>query len=141
MVPCCAYRFLIFRLSWCEINRGHFVALPHVTTEDDEYEGYSIPANSTVIPNSWLVPLDSCARCDILFLCRRILNDPEMYPNPSAFLPERFLPDKNGHVARDPAIAGAFGFGRRSVSTSRCCHKNRISDIGMAQYLRRYSPC
>ncbi|KAF8510098.1 cytochrome P450 [Gautieria morchelliformis] len=71
-------------------------ALPHVTTEDDVYEGYSIPANSTVIPNSW-----------------RILNNPEMYPNPSAFLPERFLPDKNGHVARDPATTGTFGFGRR----------------------------
>jgi hypothetical protein len=66
MVPCCAYRFFISHFSWCEINRGHFVALPHVTTEDDVYEAYSIPANSTVIPNSWLVPLDSCER-DLIY--------------------------------------------------------------------------
>jgi len=39
-----------------------------------------------------------------------------MYPDPSAFIPERFLPDKNGNVARDPVISGTFGFGRRSVS-------------------------
>ncbi|KAF8578222.1 cytochrome P450 [Ramaria rubella] len=71
-------------------------ALPHVTTEDDVYEGYSIPAGSVVIPNSW-----------------NILHDPETYPDPLTFRPERFLPDKEGKVARDPAISGTFGFGRR----------------------------
>ncbi|KAF8531502.1 cytochrome P450 [Gautieria morchelliformis] len=71
-------------------------AIPHVTTEDDVYEGHRIPANSVVIPNCW-----------------RILHDPDMYPNPYAFCPERFLPDKDGFVARDPAIGGIFGFGRR----------------------------
>ncbi|KAF8504259.1 cytochrome P450 [Gautieria morchelliformis] len=76
-------------------------ALPHVTTEDDIYAGYSIPAKSVVIPNVW-----------------RILHDPEMYPNPSVFYPERFLPDKEGNVPRDPAIAGAFGFGRRICAGS-----------------------
>jgi len=71
-------------------------ALPHVTTEDDVYNGYLIPKNSVVIGNSW-----------------NILHDPEMYPDPFTFRPERFLPDKDGKVARDPAITGAFGFGRR----------------------------
>jgi cytochrome P450 len=28
-------------------------AIPHVTTEDDVYEGHRIPANSVVIPNCW----------------------------------------------------------------------------------------
>ncbi|KAF8504256.1 cytochrome P450, partial [Gautieria morchelliformis] len=71
-------------------------ALPHVTTEDDIYAGYSIPAKSVVIPNVW-----------------RILHDPEMYPNPSVL---------EGNVPRDPAIAGAFGFGRR------ICAGNNLAD-------------
>lgn len=29
------------------------IALPHQSTEDDEYRGYHIPAGTLVIPNSW----------------------------------------------------------------------------------------
>jgi cytochrome P450 len=46
-------------------------------------------------------------------LDRAILNDEKMYPNPRAFMPERFL--KNGELdpsILDPADVG-FGFGRR----------------------------
>ncbi|KAF8531501.1 cytochrome P450 [Gautieria morchelliformis] len=78
-------------------------AIHHVTTEDDVYEGHRIPANSVVIPN--------CLQ--VYCILPRILHDPDMYPNPYAFCPERFLPDKDGFVARDPAIGGIFGFGRR----------------------------
>lgn len=28
-------------------------AMPHQTTEDDEYRGFHIPAGTLVIPNSW----------------------------------------------------------------------------------------
>ncbi|KAF8588233.1 cytochrome P450 [Ramaria rubella] len=71
-------------------------ALPHLTIEEDVYEGFRIPAKSLVLGNVW-----------------NILHDSEMYPNPTTFNPERFLPDKEGIVARDPTIAGTFGFGRR----------------------------
>lgn len=51
-----------------------------------------------------------------LFLkSRNILHDPEMYPSPSEFKPERFLQDNNGRTAKDPAVNGAFGYGRRYV--------------------------
>ena len=45
--------------------------------------------------------------------CRAILHDPEAYPEPAKFLPERFLKDgKLNPDVRDPATV-AFGFGRR----------------------------
>ncbi|GJJ09723.1 hypothetical protein Clacol_003947 [Clathrus columnatus] len=71
-------------------------AVPHTTSEDDVYKGYLIPKGAILIPN-----------------VRNLLHDPKIYPNPDEFRPERFLPDDNGNIARDPAVQGAFGFGRR----------------------------
>ncbi|EJF63527.1 cytochrome P450 [Dichomitus squalens LYAD-421 SS1] len=74
------------------------LCIPHAVLEDDEYDGYFIPAGTVVFPNSWQVA---------------ILHDPEMYPQPERFIPERFL--KEGKLdpdIRDPATV-AFGFGRR----------------------------
>ena len=47
-------------------------------------------------------------------LRRAILRDPEVYPQPEEFIPERFL-DSTGNLdvrGRDPAHV-VFGFGRR----------------------------
>jgi len=41
-----------------------------------------------------------------------ILHDPELYPEPEKFKPERFL-NKDGTVREDPAISLAFGIGKR----------------------------
>lgn len=42
-----------------------------------------------------------------------MLHDPEVYVQPDAFMPERFIEeDKLNFDVRDPATA-AFGFGRR----------------------------
>ncbi|KAI0063312.1 cytochrome P450 [Artomyces pyxidatus] len=71
------------------------LAFPHATTEDDEYQGYFIPKGSFVIANAW-----------------SILHDPEAYPDPFAFKPERFL-NADGQVIDDPALSGVFGFGKR----------------------------
>ncbi|KZV89528.1 cytochrome P450 [Exidia glandulosa HHB12029] len=69
---------------------------PHCVTEEDEYEGMTIPKGSTVIANTW-----------------GILHDEETYPEPETFKPERFL--KQG--ALDPDVLDprnpAFGYGRR----------------------------
>jgi cytochrome P450 len=43
---------------------------------------------------------------------RAILHDPEVYPDPEEFKPERFL-NEDGSVRDDPILSFAFGFGKR----------------------------
>jgi cytochrome P450 len=43
---------------------------------------------------------------------RAVLHDPELYPDPEAFKPERFL-NEDGTFRDDPVITLAFGAGRR----------------------------
>ncbi|KAI0078411.1 cytochrome P450 [Panus rudis PR-1116 ss-1] len=76
------------------------VAVPygvaHRLMQDDEYNGYLIPAGADIIPNAWAM-----------------LHDPEDYPDPFEFKPERFIKDgKIDPSVRDPSTI-AFGFGRR----------------------------
>ncbi|KLO17671.1 cytochrome P450 [Schizopora paradoxa] len=83
-----------------ETLRWHSVApqgLPHQLREDDVYNGYRIPAGSIVVGNTW-----------------GILHDPDVYPEPMSFKPERYLNSegKLDYVAIDPARY-SFGYGRR----------------------------
>jgi len=69
---------------------------PRATSTDDVYNGYFIPEGCTILPNAWLM-----------------LQDPDVYPEPHVFRPERYLVSEKGlDVQRDPAKI-AFGFGRR----------------------------
>src|SRR6266403_3719299 len=43
---------------------------------------------------------------------RAILHDPELYPNPEEFKPERFL-NQDGSVRDDPTLSLVFGVGKR----------------------------
>ncbi|KAG6853550.1 hypothetical protein C0991_003342 [Blastosporella zonata] len=71
------------------------LALPHRVTQEDEYQGYRIPKNATVMANVW-----------------SILHNADLYPEPYNFDPERFTSfDKNGQP--DPRVY-VFGFGRRT---------------------------
>ncbi|KAI1794936.1 cytochrome P450 [Ganoderma leucocontextum] len=71
-------------------------SLPHMTVEDMEYSGYFIPKGTLLMPNSW-----AC------------LHDPEAYPEPERFLPDRFMREgKLDPRVRDPTRF-AFGYGRR----------------------------
>ena len=97
--------------------------VPHLSTIDDLYNDYHIPANSIMVPNQWYsngnVPpinieliIKTYVISQTLFR-RAMLNDERVYPEPHEFRPERFL--KNGkldHSIRDPMDI-AFGFGRR----------------------------
>jgi cytochrome P450 len=80
---------------------------PHASTEDDCYEGYHIPAGTTVLGNSWAINLNE-----------------EYYPNPHHFEPARFLDGAFTERSKPPmpltgkphpAKAGhsSFGWGRR----------------------------
>ncbi|KAH9847428.1 cytochrome P450 [Lenzites betulinus] len=73
-----------------EVIRWHSVVplgVSHYTTEEDEYNGYRIPAGTIIMPNAWAMS-----------------RDPVVYPDPERFMPERFLEDggKYYEEARDP---------------------------------------
>ncbi|KAI9467402.1 cytochrome P450 [Lactarius psammicola] len=77
-----------------EVLRWHPViplSVPHKVIESDTYEGYYIPAGSTIIPNAW-----------------GMMHDPAIFAEPDRFQPDRWLsPDA-------PAFPNqAFGFGAR----------------------------
>ncbi|KAK5164564.1 uncharacterized protein LTR77_009770 [Saxophila tyrrhenica] len=82
---------------------------PHASTENDHYEGWTIPAGATILGNNWAINLNE-----------------SYYPNPHHFDPVRFLSDKERadkgidkqpYVGEKmhPAKAGhsSFGWGRR----------------------------
>nr|BAL05107.1 cytochrome P450 [Phanerodontia chrysosporium] len=81
-------------LRWCPVLP---MAVPHITTADDEYRGYHIPKGSIVMGNAWAV-----------------LHDEARYANPDAFDPTRFLTPA-GMLDKDApdALEAAFGYGRR----------------------------
>ncbi|KAF2453998.1 cytochrome P450 [Lineolata rhizophorae] len=80
---------------------------PHASTEDDKYQGYFIPAGTTILGNSWAINL----------------ND-EYYPNPQHFHPPRFLDSTLAEKTKGPTLEhgrahpaksghSSFGWGRR----------------------------
>ncbi|CAA7262429.1 unnamed protein product [Cyclocybe aegerita] len=69
------------------------LGIPHVVSQDDVYEGYSIPKGSVIMPNIW-----------------HMLHDPEVYPNPNEFNPDRF---NGSDVEMEKVKDLVFGFGRR----------------------------
>ncbi|KAF8638111.1 hypothetical protein AX16_010572 [Volvariella volvacea WC 439] len=72
------------------------IAVPHVSTVDDVYKGYRLPAGTVVIPNSWAM-----------------LHDERYYPDPFSFNPDRFMKDgKLNPDVKDPEHA-IWGYGRR----------------------------
>jgi len=72
------------------------ISIPTRVTQDDVYRGYFIPAGATVVESVWAV-----------------CSDPNIYPDPETFNPERFL--KDGKI--DPSVLNPedriFGSGRR----------------------------
>ncbi|KAF9445055.1 cytochrome P450, partial [Macrolepiota fuliginosa MF-IS2] len=80
--------------SWNPITP---IGVPHLTTDEDVYEGYYIPKGCIVLANSYAM-----------------LHDETIFPSPTEFKPERFL--KGGAISDDvpdPESVATFGFGRR----------------------------
>ncbi|KAG0697279.1 cytochrome P450 [Suillus ampliporus] len=68
--------------------------IAHRTTKDVIWENYCIPAGTTVVGNHWAIS-----------------RDPDVFPDPHAFKPERWLNDQGD--LRDDVKFYVFGFGRR----------------------------
>jgi len=84
------------------------LGVPHMSTTDDEYNGFYIPKGTVLICNAW-----------------SILHDRKAFNSPQEFQPERYLKDgKLNPDVRDPDSA-AFGFGRR------ICPGRHLSDSSL----------
>lgn len=80
-----------------EIFRWHTpgpLGFPRSTAEDDEYNGIYIQKGTTIFIGVW-----------------HMLNDPELYPEPEKFNPERY---KNSDEEMKKVMDLNFGFGRRA---------------------------
>ncbi|ORX97499.1 cytochrome P450 [Clohesyomyces aquaticus] len=80
------------------------LAVPHTTSAEDTYKGYTIPTNTDVIINAWNIHQDG------LF-----------FQDPATFNPARYLENERGGLPRTPAASEykgrksvySFGAGRR----------------------------
>ncbi|KAF7375513.1 putative monooxygenase [Mycena sanguinolenta] len=80
-----------------EVFRWHPAAplgIAHALTQDDVYDDMRLPKGSVVIPNAW-----------------HMLHDPEVYPNPMEFDPDRY---QGLDSEMDKVTDISFGFGRRA---------------------------
>ncbi|KAH9934272.1 cytochrome P450 [Fomitopsis serialis] len=73
--------------------------LPHSLRQDDVYKDYLLPKASIIIPNIW-----------------RMLHDPDVFPQPDEFKPERFA---NSDTEMRKVTDLLFGFGRRACPGSQ----------------------
>ncbi|CAD6582177.1 MAG: hypothetical protein CYPHOPRED_001859 [Cyphobasidiales sp. Tagirdzhanova-0007] len=68
--------------------------LPHRLDQDDVYEGYFLPKGCSVVANAWAIH-----------------QQPDLYPDPQTFKPERFITSENTFQGVPGAERGHFGFG------------------------------
>ncbi|KAG2072915.1 cytochrome P450 [Suillus decipiens] len=83
--------FILESMRWRPVSFGGFA---HRATKDIVWNNYLIPAGATVIGNHWA-----------------IANDPEVFPEPHKFNPQRWIDDA-GRIRHDLRFF-SFGFGRR----------------------------
>ncbi|KAJ6477642.1 putative monooxygenase [Mycena sanguinolenta] len=72
------------------------LGFPHKLSQDDIYNGMYFPKGSVIIPNAW-----------------HMLHDPEVYPNPVEFDPDRY---RGLDSEMDKVTDISFGFGRRACA-------------------------
>lgn len=87
------------------------LSLPHITTEDDIYQGYFIPKGSVCLPNVW-----------------GMNHDPKVHGSDAAtFNPRRHLTDDGKIIIRPECPDGhvTFGFGKR-ICIGRYVAKNSL---------------
>ncbi|KAI8937455.1 hypothetical protein NX059_005177 [Plenodomus lindquistii] len=98
--------------------------IPHYLTEDDEYNGYHIPKGSTIHPLEWAIARDS-----------------DMFPDPEAFNPVRWIdpayPTYQEPLTQFPTIINStqFGYGRRTCQGQAVTDEDLLIGIGSIAWL------
>ncbi|EIM80788.1 cytochrome P450 [Stereum hirsutum FP-91666 SS1] len=95
-------------LRWASVAP---LGLPHSVTRDDVYQGYHIPKGSTVVANIWA-----------------LMHDPDVYPDPDTFEPERYLQSRTNTPQPDPRKY-VFGFGARVCPGSQFAEQSLFLSI------------
>ncbi|KAG1789067.1 cytochrome P450 [Suillus plorans] len=85
------HAFISEALRWRPVSPN---GVPHRTTQDVFWENYCIPAGTTVLGSNWAIS-----------------KDPEVYPDPDVFKPQRWMNDQG--ELRDDITFFVYGFGRR----------------------------
>ncbi|KAF1991979.1 cytochrome P450 [Aulographum hederae CBS 113979] len=98
--------------------------IPHYLTQDDEYNGFHIPAGSIMHPLEW-----------------SISRDPTMFPDPETFNPMRWLepsfPTYKEPLTQYPTILNSsqFGYGRRTCQGQTVTEADLLVGIGSMAWL------
>ncbi|KAF2756517.1 cytochrome P450 [Pseudovirgaria hyperparasitica] len=98
--------------------------IPHALTQDDEYNGYHIPAGSVMHPLEWAIS-----------------RTPSLYPSPETFNPLRWLdpasPVYQAPLTTHPTIIGCsqFGYGRRVCQGQAVADEDLLVGIGSLAWL------
>ncbi|KAK1227302.1 hypothetical protein PQX77_009719 [Marasmius sp. AFHP31] len=92
------------------------LAIAHRASHDDVYDGYFIPAGTTIVANAWAV-----------------LHDEKFYgQNPLEFNPDRFM-NSDGKAPPSPELF-AFGFGRRPPGPNITCKPHILNRVCPGRY-------
>jgi cytochrome P450 len=116
--------------------------IPHYLIQDDEYSGFHIPKGSTIHPLEWLVFTFKLIRARWLtFQTRAISRNPEIYPDPEAFNPLRWIepeyPTYQEPLTQFPTIINStqFGYGRRTCQGQTVTDEDLLIGIGSIAWL------
>ena len=105
---------LVLALTAVSLPRSH-TGIARCTSEEDVYEGYTIPKGTIVMPNIWYVGpgLLGPRSYSLTQILSRAIAFSKLGPyDPQDFVPERFL-EKTEEAPIDPTTSWAFGFARR----------------------------
>ncbi|KAG6909522.1 hypothetical protein DXG01_017079 [Tephrocybe rancida] len=97
-----------------EVLRYHPIGpmgIPHCVSQDDYYNGMLIPKDSIVLANLWL-----------------FAHNPDIYPEPNAFNPDRFYKTEKPQL--DPQTF-VYGFGRRACPGRELANANMFLFMSM----------
>ncbi|KAK0447335.1 cytochrome P450 [Armillaria borealis] len=102
--------FVLECTRWRPVSISGFA---HKATKDIYWQGYMIPAGATVIGNHWCIS-----------------RDPEVYPSPNEFIPQRWIhaSDSSLNIDNKPFT---FGFGRRVCPGSHVAERSLFLTAAM----------